>query len=147
MAGTQSYDYSQIQHHVEPFQYADPNKTFLEEDADSYGDLWQFKPHITQYTFGIAKQKGYVFLRYKIEDIPEFYTWNIKEKVESIEDHREHFIVIVLRAVDDSGNATSHNHSIVIDVRHQHGKFDVVTLMAALQGTDMESLNDDFISK
>ena len=87
MAGTQSYDYSQTEHHVEPFQYADPNTTFLEEDADSYGDLWQFKPHITQYTFGIAKQKGYVFLRYKIEDIPEFYTWNIKEKVESIEDH------------------------------------------------------------
>ena len=67
--------------------------------------------------------------------------------MESIEDHREHFIEIVLRAVDDSGNATSHNHSIVIDVRQQHGKFDVVTLMAALQGTDMESLNEDFISK
>ena len=66
--------------------------------------------------------------------------------MESIEDHREHFILIVLRAVDDSGNATSHNHSIVIDVR-QHGKFDVVTLMAALQGTDIESLNEDSISK
>ena len=132
MVGTQSYDYSLTEHHVEPFQYADPNTTFLEEDTDSYGDLWQFKPHITQYMFGIAKQKGYVFLRYKIENIPEFYTWNIKEKVESIEDHREHFIVIVFRAVDDSGNAMSHNHSIVIDVRHQHGKFDVVTLMAAL---------------
>ena len=67
--------------------------------------------------------------------------------MESIEDHHEHFIVIVLREVDDSGNATSHNHSIVIDVRHQHGKFDVVTLMAALQGIDMDSLNEDFISK
>ena len=67
--------------------------------------------------------------------------------MESIEDHCEHFIVIVLRAVDDNGNATSHNHSIIIDVTHQHGKFDVVTLMAALQGTDIESLNEDFISK
>ena len=147
MAGTQSYDYSLTEHHIEPFQYADPNTAFLEEDADSYGDLWQFKQHITQYTYGIAKQKGYVFLRYKIDNIPQFYTWNIKKKVENIEDHREHFIVIVLRAVDDSGNATSHNHSIVIDVRHQYGKFDVVTLMAALQGTDIESLNKDFISK
>ena len=147
MAATQSYDYSLTVDHIEPFQYADPDTAFFEEDADSYGDLWQFKPHITQYTFGIAKQKGYVFLKYKIEDIPQFYTWNIKEKVENIEDHREHFIVIVLRAVDDSGNATSHNHSIVIDVRHQHGKFDVVTLMATLQGTDIESLNEDFISK
>ena len=147
MAGTQSYNYSLTEDHIEPFQYADPNMAFLEEDADSYGDLWQFKPHITQYTFGIAKQKGYVFLRYKIDDIPQFYRWNIKEKVESIEDHREHFIVIFLRAVDDSGNATSHNHSIVIDVRHQHGKFDVVTLMAALQGTNIVSLNEDFISK
>ena len=67
--------------------------------------------------------------------------------MESIEDHREHFIVIVFREVDNSDNATSHNHSIVIDVRQQHGKFDVVTFMAALQGTDMESLNEDFISK
>ena len=147
MVGTQSYNYSLTEHHIEPFQYADPNTAFLEEDADSYGDVWQFKQHITQYSFGIAKQKGYVFLRYKIDDIPQFYTWNIKEKVESIEDHHEHFIVIVLRAVDDNGNATSHNHSIVIDVRHQHGKFDIVTLMAALQGMDIESLNEDFISK
>ena len=147
MAATQSYDYSLIEHHIEPFQYADPNTAFVKEDADSYGDLWQFKQHITQYIFGIAKQKGYVFLKYKIDDIPQFYTWNIKEKVESIEDHREHFIVIVLREVDDSGTATSHNHSIVIDVRQQHGNLDVVTLMAALQRTDMESLNEDFISK
>ena len=147
MAGTQSYDYSLTVDHIEPFQYADLDTAFLEEDADSYDDLWQFKPHIIQYTFGIAKQKGYVFLRYKIDYIPQFYTWNIKEKVENIEDHCEHFIVIVLRAVDDSGNATSHNHSIVIEMRQEHGKFDVVTLMAALQGTDMESLNDDFISK
>ena len=147
MAATQSYDYSTTEHHIEPFQYADPNTAFLKEDANSYDDLSQFKQHITQYTFGIAKQKGYVFLRYKIDDIPQFYTWNIKEKVESIEDHREHFIVIVLRGIDDSGNATSHNHSIVIDVRQEHGKFKVVTLMAALQGTDMESLNDNFFSK
>ena len=89
MARTQSYDYSLTEHHVEPFQYADPDMAFLEEDADSYGDLWQFKPHITQYTFGIAKQKGYVFLKYKIEDIPEFYTWNIKEKVEQAKWPRE----------------------------------------------------------
>ena len=67
--------------------------------------------------------------------------------MESIEDHHNHFIVIVLKEVDDGGNATSHNHSIVIDVNEEHGKFDVVTLMASLQGTDMESLNDDFISK
>ena len=70
MAATQSYDYSLTEHHIEPFQYADPNTSFLEEDADNYGDLWQFKQHITQYTFGIAKQKGYVFFRYKIDDIP-----------------------------------------------------------------------------
>ena len=147
MAGTQSYDYSLTEDHIKPFQYADPDTAFLEEDAESYGNLWQFKPHIKKYTFGIAKQKGYIFLRYKIDNILQFYTWNIEDKVESIEDHREHFIVIVLRAVDNSGNATSHNHSIVIDVRQEHGKFDIVTLMAALQGTDMESLNEDFITK
>ena len=67
--------------------------------------------------------------------------------MESIEDHRDHFIVIVLREVDDGGNAMSHNHSIVIDVNQEHGKFDVVTLMASLQGMDMESLNGGFINK
>ena len=69
------------------------------------------------------------------------------EKVESIEDHREHYIVIVLREVDEVGMATSHNHSIVIDVDETHGKFDLENLMASLQGTDMESLNDEFIAK
>ena len=146
MAGTQSYDYSLTVDHIEPFQYADPDTAFLEEDAYSYGDLWQFKPHITQYTFGNSEAEGLRLPQVQNRGYPQFYTWNIKEKVENIEDHCEHFIVIVLRAVDDSGNATSHNHSIVIDVR-QHGKFDVVTLMAALQGTDIESLNEDFISK
>ena len=148
MAGTQSYDYSLIVDHIEPFQYADPDTTFLEKDADSYGDLWQFKPHITQYTFGIAKQKGYVFLTYKIDDIPQFYTWNIKEKVESIEDHPQ-----ALHSDRPQGRLTTaampraDNHSIVIHVWQQHGKFDVVTLMAALHRTDIESLNEDFISK
>ena len=46
MVGTQSYDYSLTKDHIEPFQYADPNTAFLEKDADSYGDLWQFKLHI-----------------------------------------------------------------------------------------------------
>ena len=39
MAGTQSYDYSLTVDHIEPFQYADPDTAFLEEDAHSYGDL------------------------------------------------------------------------------------------------------------
>ena len=82
MAAIQSYDCSMIELHIETFQYADPNTAFLEEDADSYGDLWQFKRHITQWTFGIAKQTGYVFFKYKIDDIAQFYTWNIKEKVD-----------------------------------------------------------------
>ena len=93
------------------------------------------------------KQKGYVFLKYKIDDVAQFYTWNIMEKVESIKDHCEHYIVIVLREVDEAGMATSHNHSIVIDVDETHGKFDLENLMASLQGTDMESLNDKFIAK
>ena len=69
------------------------------------------------------------------------------EKVESIEDHRKHYIVIVLREVDEAGMATSHNHSIVIHVDDTHGKFDLENLMASHQGTDMESLNDEFIAK
>ena len=69
MAGTQSYDYSKTELHIEPFVYAVPSTSFIEEDAESYGDLWRFKQHITDWTFGISKQKGYVFLKYKIDDI------------------------------------------------------------------------------
>ena len=58
MARTQSYDFSLTGDHIEPFQYADPNMAILEEDADNYGDLWQFKPHITQYTFWNSKAEG-----------------------------------------------------------------------------------------
>ena len=147
MAGTQSYDYSRTELNIEPFEYAVPNTSFIEEDAESYNDLWTFKQHISEWTFGIAKQKGYVLLKYKIDDIAQFYTWNIMEKVESIEDLREHYIVIVLREVDKAGMATSHNHSIVIDVDDAHGKFNIDNLMASLQETDMESLNDKFIAK
>ena len=147
MAATQSYDYSRTELNMEPFTYANPNTVFLEEDAESYGDLWQLKQHITKWTFGISKHKAYIFLKYSIDDLPDFYTWNLKEKVESIEDHREHYIVIVLREVDDTGIATSHTHSIVIDVEQEHGRFDIASLMLSLQGMDMESLNDNFISK
>ena len=69
------------------------------------------------------------------------------EKVENIEDHRQYYIVIVLKEVDEAGMATSHNHSFVIDVDDTHGKFDIENLMALLQRTDMESLNYEFIAK
>ena len=147
MAGIQSYDHSKMELHIKPFEYAVPSTSFIEEDTESDGDLWRFKQHITEWMFGISKQKGYAFLKYKIDDIAQFYTWNIMEKVESIEDHREHYIIIVLREVDEAGMATSHNHSIVIDVDDTHGKFDIENLMASLQGMDMESLNDKFIAK
>ena len=147
MAGTRSYDYSKTELHIEPFEYALPSTSFIEENAESYANLWRFKQHISEWTFGIAKQKSYVFLKYKIDDIAQFYTWNIMEKVESIEDHRKHYIVIVLREVDEAGMATSHNHSIVNDVEYTHAKLNIESLMASLQGTDMESLNDEFIAK
>ena len=74
MAGTQNYDYSKTELHIEPFEYVVLSTSFIEEDAESYGDLWTFKQHFSEWTFGIAKQKGYVFLKYKIDDIAQFYT-------------------------------------------------------------------------
>ena len=43
MAGTQSYKYSKTELHIEPFEYAVPSTSFIEEDAESYSDLWRFK--------------------------------------------------------------------------------------------------------
>ena len=51
----------------------------------------------------------------------------------------------MLREVDDVGEQGDHSHSIVIDTNSSHGKFDLESLMTALEGSEMESLNDSFV--
>jgi hypothetical protein len=68
----------------------------------------------------------------------------LHEKVSIIESQRDDYVVIVLRAVDDDGMVLDHCHSIVIDVNKSHVKFDIDNLIAFLEGSDMDSLNEDF---
>ena len=62
-----------------------------------------------------------------------------------IKEHNRDYVVLVLREVDDVGEQGDHSHSIVIDTNSSHGKFDLESLMTALEGSQMESLNDSFV--
>ena len=60
-----------------------------------------------------------------------------------IEDYKDNYVVIGLREVDDNGKHKDHCHSIVIDVNSQHAKFDLKNLMSFLEGSQMESFNEE----
>ena len=84
-----------------------------------------------------------VYLRYRIQGKTTYLPWNLNKKVTLIEDHKENYVVIGLRKVDDNGKQKDHCHSIVIDVKSQHAKFDLENLMSFLEGSQMESLNKE----
>ena len=60
-----NYDYGVTQHHLEPFVNPRGDEPFIEEMADSYGALWQFKEHVATWSFGVNRWKDYVYLRYR----------------------------------------------------------------------------------
>jgi len=65
MAEVDDYDYNLIKDHLEPFVNPLKNKPFIDEMEDNYGSLWQFKEHISIWTFGLNKYKNFVCLRYR----------------------------------------------------------------------------------
>lgn len=140
-----TYDYSVTSHHLQPFVNPFGDEPFISEMEDSFGQLWEFKKHISRWSFGVNRWKKYVFLRYKVEDKPGFLTWNINEKVMFIDAHHEDYVVLVLREVDDTGKSGKHCHSIVMSVHSNHAQFDLETLMTFLEGSNMESLNNEFV--
>ena len=145
MAEKDAYDYSVTKHHLQPFVNPLTSQPFFEEMAETYGDLWEFRPHIPTWTFGVSRWKNFVFIRYREERSNTYLPWNLKEKVAIIESHREDFIVIVLREVDENGIEQDHCHSIVIDTNKHHARFDIDNLMTFLDGSEMSSLNNEFI--
>ena len=113
--------------------------------VDNYGELWQFKPCVASWTFGVSRFKDYVYLRHREFDSGIFVNWNINEKVALIENPHTDYIVIVLQAVDSEGINLPHIHSIVLHSDQNHGLFDLENLCTFLQGTSMDSLSEDFI--
>ena len=139
-----TYDYSLTMPHLRLFIDPLKDEPFIPEMADAFRPLWEFKPHIQTWSFGINRWKNYVYLRYRIDGKTTYLPWNEKEKVMLIEEHQKNYVVLVLREVDSNGNAGDHCHSIVINVNSEHGKFDLENLMAFLEGSQMESLNVEF---
>lgn len=138
------YDYSVSKHHLQPFRNPRKDDPFIDEMEDTYGTLWEFRDHITSWSFGVNRWKNFVYLRYRVQGRTNYLPWNMNEKVTVIEDHRKNYIVIVLREVDETGIQKDHCHSIVIDVNGLKGKFDLENLMTFLEGSQMESLNAEF---
>ncbi len=144
MADADTYDYSATKHHLQPFVNPLKDQPFIEEMQDTYGELWEFKDHIHTWIFGVSRWKNFVYLRYRVQGKTTYLAWNLKEKVAIIESHRDDYVVIVLREVDDNAIEKDHSHSIVIDANKYHGRFDLENLITFLEGSEMASLNAEF---
>lgn len=88
------YDYSVTKHHLQPFINPLQDKPFIDEMEDTYDTLWEFRDHISTWSFGINRWKNYVFLRYRVHGKTNYLLWNMNEKVMVIEDHQQNYIVI-----------------------------------------------------
>jgi len=71
--------------------------------------------------------------------------WKIKEKVMFMDAYQHHYIVLVLRKVDDTGKAGKYYHSIIMNVQSKSIHFDLENMMTFLEGSQMEFLNQEFI--
>jgi len=87
MAQADAYDFYMTKDHLEPFVNPLHDAPFIEEIEGSYGTLWQFKRHVSTWTFGLSKFRNYVYLRYRAQGENLYHVWNLGEKVTMIEDH------------------------------------------------------------
>ena len=140
------YNYSLTRAHMLPFVNPVADEPFITDMAETYGKLWRFSDHVESWTFGVHRMKNYVFLRFKVKGKTSSFTWNMKEKVTVIEDHRDKYIVLVLREVDATGKEKDHCHSLVIDITESSGQFDIEALVSLLEGSQMQNLQEDFES-
>jgi len=67
MAEVDDYDYNLTKDHLEPFVNPLKDKSFIDEMEDNYGRYWQFKDHVSTWTFGLSKYKNFVYLRYRAQ--------------------------------------------------------------------------------
>jgi hypothetical protein len=72
MAIEDNYNYSATEHFLEPFSGWEQDEPFISELPDLYGTLWQFRPLIADWTFGINRSKNYVYLHYQIRNTNSF---------------------------------------------------------------------------
>jgi len=72
--------------------------------------------------------------------------WNIKKKVMFMDTHQHHYVILVFGEVDDIGKARKNCHSIVMNVHSKHAQFDLENLMTFLEGSQMESFNQEFVA-
>src|SRR5579875_2234535 len=115
MAASSTYDYTATAANLKPFVNPLTGTPFFTDLEATYGQLWEFKEHVANWSFGANRFKNYVYLRFRVQGKNPFHNWNLNEKVCLIEEHAGDYVVMSLREVDDNGREMEHVHSIVIN--------------------------------
>jgi len=56
------YNYLVTASHLQPFVNPLNNEPSIAKMEDSYGSLWEFHKHISNWSFGMNQWKNYIFL-------------------------------------------------------------------------------------
>ena len=148
MAEVAAYDYSNTANLIEPFdRFWMGDGPFIKDSEHLYGQLWQFKPEVESWTFTINKFRDCVLIRYRVKGSPLFVSWNLMEKVASIENHQKEYVVITLQATGSIGRGSDHVHSIVCHENAPNGVFDFQELLDSLSLSGVNSLVNEFKRK
>ena len=110
MERSDNHDYGITKPHLQLFVNPQKNDPLIADMEHAYRTLWEFKEHISTWSFGVNRWKNYVYLRYRFQGKTTYLPWNLNEKVTLIEDHKDNYVVIGLRKVDDNGKQKDHYH-------------------------------------
>ena len=144
---TKEYDYFQSVHFLEEFKNPFPDKPFIEELKENYGKLWQFKNYVDSWTLGVCRSKKYVYLLHRESKTGSFLPLNIEEKVRVLENFHQQYVVIMVQAVDNSGEDTNHLHSIVIKLGGSGADFSIEGVLEKVHSTSLEVLRPELEAK
>ena len=114
---------------------------------ENFGKLWQFKSCVDSWTLGVSRFKKYVYLLHRETPTGPFLPLNIDEKVTLLENFHQEYVVVMLQAVDSSGEDTNHLHSVVVKIGGNGADFDIDGLLQILDGTSMEVLRPELEAK
>ena len=62
MEPSDDYDYSGTSHHLNPFINPFNDEPFFGDMEHTYGTMWEFKDHISSWSFGVNRWRNYVYL-------------------------------------------------------------------------------------
>ena len=88
-----------------------------------------------------------MYLLHRESETRPFLLLTIEEKVTVLENFHQQYVVIVVQAVDSSGEDTDHLHSIVVKLSGSGADFSIEGLLEKLHGTSLEVLRPELEAK